>query len=245
LPFRDASFDAVYHSHVIEHLTPRDASAFLRECVRVLKPGGAIRVATPDLEAMARTYLDRLDAALKGDPRAEADHHWMELELFDQMVRNRSGGEMLQYLQQTDIVNRKFILSRIGQEAQQFWDPMGPIDRPSLRRTISLRKLAQLSTRAWHGFISMLLYFLAGKKGMSSFREGIFRNAGEIHRWLYDRFSLAKLLDQAGLVAVKSCSATESGIPDFNTYELDVLHGTVRKPDSIFMEATKPPLTVS
>ena len=54
LPFIDSFFDGVYHSHVIEHLTPKDALVFMRECVRILRPGGSLRIATPDLETIAR-----------------------------------------------------------------------------------------------------------------------------------------------------------------------------------------------
>lgn len=49
LPMPDSSFDYVFSEHVIEHLWQRDGTAFLRECHRILKPGGKIRIATPDL----------------------------------------------------------------------------------------------------------------------------------------------------------------------------------------------------
>ena len=58
---------------------------------------------------------------------------------------------------------------------------------------------------------------------------------------MYDRFSLGRLLTQAGFVEVRQCSAAESGIPRFREYLLDETSaGKVRKPDSLFMEARKP-----
>lgn len=45
LPFRDASFDVVIASHIIEHLDSPEA--FLRDCLRVLRPGGVLRVSCP------------------------------------------------------------------------------------------------------------------------------------------------------------------------------------------------------
>jgi len=240
LPFDGASFDVVYHSHVIEHLAQPDALVFLKECVRVLKPGGTIRVATPDLENMARAYLDRLEAALRGDPGAAMDHQWMVLEIFDQMVRNRPGGEMGRYLARPDLENKDFIISRIGQEAQNFWGNENTAATRSPARSVTLHKVVRRLRRAWQVTVAMLAGFVSGKGGSKAFREGLFRNSGEIHRWLYDRFSLAKLLEQAGLVDVRTRSASESRIPYFAAYQLDVVQGRIRKPDSLFMEARKP-----
>jgi hypothetical protein len=75
---------------------------------------------------------------------------------------------------------------------------------------------------------------------MQAFEEGVFRNSGEIHRWMYDRYSLRRLLEQAGFIDVRICRADESRIPDFNSYNLDVVEGKVRKPVSLFMEGIKP-----
>ena len=70
LPFKDDSFDVVYHSHVLEHLSPQDASPFLRETARVLKPAGMTRVVVPDLEQIVRLYLEKLEAARNDGRRA-------------------------------------------------------------------------------------------------------------------------------------------------------------------------------
>lgn len=59
-PLPDASFDAVFSEHVIEHLTYADGLRCLRECHRVLRPGGRIRVATPSLRRLASLYDDEL-----------------------------------------------------------------------------------------------------------------------------------------------------------------------------------------
>ena len=53
-PFRDATFDCVYSSHMLEHLDPRDANHCLKESRRVLKQGGVLRVAVPDLDQVVR-----------------------------------------------------------------------------------------------------------------------------------------------------------------------------------------------
>jgi len=56
LPFRDGSIDFIFSEHLIEHLTRDEAVRFLAECRRVLIPGGVFRVATPDLEMLAKEY---------------------------------------------------------------------------------------------------------------------------------------------------------------------------------------------
>ena len=55
-PLPDASFDFVYSEHMIEHLTYAEGQRCLRECLRVLKPGGRIRIATPSLQRLAALY---------------------------------------------------------------------------------------------------------------------------------------------------------------------------------------------
>jgi predicted SAM-dependent methyltransferase len=57
LPFRDGEAAVVYASHVLEHLTPLQARNLTREAYRVLKPGGVLRLVVPDLERLARLYL--------------------------------------------------------------------------------------------------------------------------------------------------------------------------------------------
>ena len=51
-PWRDASADVIYASHLLEHLTREDGARLLRECHRVLKPRGIVRIVVPDLRAI-------------------------------------------------------------------------------------------------------------------------------------------------------------------------------------------------
>jgi predicted SAM-dependent methyltransferase len=61
LPFPDESFDAIYGEEVIEHIDFADGKRFLAEAHRVLKPGGAIRLTTPDAEQTCRIYLGQTE----------------------------------------------------------------------------------------------------------------------------------------------------------------------------------------
>ncbi len=51
-PFKNDTFAYVYSEHMIEHIPWSEGAFMLRECLRVLKSDGAIRVATPDLQVL-------------------------------------------------------------------------------------------------------------------------------------------------------------------------------------------------
>lgn len=51
-PFPDNTFDYIACEHMIEHIDYDGGQAMLRESFRVLKPGGKIRIATPDIRVI-------------------------------------------------------------------------------------------------------------------------------------------------------------------------------------------------
>lgn len=56
LPFEDRSLDYIFTEHLIEHLTYAQGRTLLSECHRVMRPGGRIRVATPNLLNIVLLY---------------------------------------------------------------------------------------------------------------------------------------------------------------------------------------------
>lgn len=70
LPFPADSAEVVYSSHLLEHLYFEEAGELVRECFRVLAPGGVLRIVVPDLRAIIREYLG--DGRI-GGPSAESD----------------------------------------------------------------------------------------------------------------------------------------------------------------------------
>jgi predicted SAM-dependent methyltransferase len=60
-PLEDMTFDYIFTEHQIEHISDTDATTMLRECFRVLRPRGRIRIATPDLAAILALYDAALD----------------------------------------------------------------------------------------------------------------------------------------------------------------------------------------
>ena len=92
LPFADGVFDAVYSSHVLEHLQPKQGELFMAEQFRVLRKGGICRVAVPDLEKMVRDYLEQLElAAAKPDLEQVRNYQWTVMQIVDQQVREGNG----------------------------------------------------------------------------------------------------------------------------------------------------------
>lgn len=246
IPLKDNSVVVVYHSHILEHFSKNYGSCFITECFRVLNTNGIIRIAVPDLETIAREYLRNLQLALEGNVEAKHNYDWIKLELFDQTVRNESGGDMKEYLYQPIIANESYVYERIGFE--------GKIIRESFlrKKRIVEDKINQLPTK--RSILKSLL-----KKGKSiitklkvkkqkkylseqeskALKIGQFRLGGEIHQWMYDRYSLTELLKKVGFAEIKVCSAFESEIQNWGSYKLDVIDGEIRKPDSLFIEAKK------
>lgn len=51
-PLPDASFDYVFSEHQMEHIAYSEALGMLKECRRILRPGGKIRLAVPSLDRL-------------------------------------------------------------------------------------------------------------------------------------------------------------------------------------------------
>jgi predicted SAM-dependent methyltransferase len=240
IPLETGSCDLVYHSHLLEHLSYDAATVFMKECFRVLKPGGVIRVVVPDLEVICRLYLQKLDAVLAGDESLIADYEWMTLELLDQMARERGGGRIAEELRRTDLSNRDFVRSRIGNivDVLEMPPPVAPDPPGSLAFVGCLRMLKNRAR-------NLLLRLALDEDGRRALLVGCFHTSGELHHWMYDRLSLCKLLRSVGFESPLVQFATRSLVNDWPIFRLDTdENDKVIKPDSLFMEAIKPPIPV-
>lgn len=243
IPLTDESCEVVYHSHMLEHLRRDAVGPFLRDCRRVLRPGGIIRVATPDFEQACRLYLEKLAAAVAGTPGAGPEYEWAVLELLDQTVRETSGGGMREFLSRDPPEAESYVLRRIGVEGEDLIR--------SLRREREQRARAapsSLRARFRHGLQALprlpakvrllLARLLLRREERQALGIGMFRLGGEVHHGLYDRCSLGRLLREAGFSDPTTMSADQSRIPAWSAFHLDTLpDGTPRKPDSFYMEA--------
>jgi predicted SAM-dependent methyltransferase len=59
LPFPDGSVDYIFNEHFMEHLTPEEGIKANQDFLRVLKKGGVLRIAMPNLEETVALYLDK------------------------------------------------------------------------------------------------------------------------------------------------------------------------------------------
>ncbi|WP_372719101.1 methyltransferase domain-containing protein [Novipirellula sp.] len=238
LPLESSSADAIYHSAVLEHIRPSNTHAFLKECHRVLKPQGILRVAVPDFEQQAKQYLESIQRIDSGVPNADADRQWMLLEMIDQSSREVSGGKMASYLSSPSLCNESFVVERIGNEGRELIQAM----RGSTRRNDSAATPAKVRGRSIGRF---LLKWLLGSQDVDTdllaLSIGRFRLSGEVHQWAYDRYSISTLLQEANYKNVKICNHGTSQIDNWNDYGLEIDNeGRIIKPDLMIAECTKP-----
>ena len=59
LPYENGTVQAIYASHLLDHLTFSEGLGFLQECHRVLEPDGVLRIVVCDLAVFVKAYQDR------------------------------------------------------------------------------------------------------------------------------------------------------------------------------------------
>ena len=62
IPENDSSVDVIYSCHMVEHLEKPDVASFFKEARRILKSGGIIRLAVPNIKYQVDNYLKDGDA---------------------------------------------------------------------------------------------------------------------------------------------------------------------------------------
>lgn len=67
--FRNDIVDLIFFSHTLEHLPWKSIPPILKDCYRVLKPGGTMRIIVPDIDKLWFILKnDRKDILVKGNP---------------------------------------------------------------------------------------------------------------------------------------------------------------------------------
>ena len=80
LPFSGGTVRAIFSSHMLEHMSYKDADFVIGECYRVLCNEGIIRVLVPDLYQIVKKYVQAMDV----EPKGEHSHKFLrDLNAFD------------------------------------------------------------------------------------------------------------------------------------------------------------------
>ena len=237
LPYIENVFDAVYCSHVLEHLSTDIGKRLVQDVRRVLKTGGVFRLVVPDLEEICKEYLRQLSACVEDPSEGNMQRYrWMVLELIDQMVREKSGGLMLEVLNSGDF-DEEYVKKRTGDELRDFFGDSlhHQVSGDSGLKDESSNTRKTLSARIIEWITDM-------RREPQPLVPTDFRKTGEVHRWMYDRFSLKILLEESGFAAFSVKSFDDSEIPYWDKYNLDrsLLGHCERKPDSLYVECRKP-----
>ena len=159
----------------------------------------------------------------------------MLLEMYEQTVRNQKEGAMAKYFSREIMINEEFIFGRIGEDGRAIRNYFLSVmkNKPQAGEHGRPKNVFGLKTR--------LKNYLLRRWNIDlhAHEIGKFRLEGEIHQWMYDRYSLSNLLrsKNAGNIQVKN--AFTSNIADWSKYELDGIGDVARKPDSLFIEAVK------
>ena len=234
-PFPDNYFDIVYSSHVIEHFTREQGLFLIREARRVLKSGGIIRIVVPDFEGSCQEYLRILDMNDADDSKKDF-YDYIIIELLDQLVRTTPAGKLGPWIE--NIIHGgndqliSYIRSRTG---SQLWSITN--NRSSVIDSIQQISPEKISTR----LIYLYLKFI-GRLIPKNLRSMVIiqTNIGERHQWMYDRYGIRKLFEEANFYNGTILRFDQSGIPNFNEYCLDMnVDGTSYKKNSIYFEARK------
>jgi predicted SAM-dependent methyltransferase len=92
LPLPDSSFAYVFSEHLIEHLSEPAGLRLLRETHRIVRPGGTVRITTPDLRKIIALYEDRNETISLADYARFLDgvtgrQHQRACQVFNDFVR--------------------------------------------------------------------------------------------------------------------------------------------------------------
>ncbi len=239
LPYSNNSVACCHTAHVLGHFRQEQVDSFLTEQLRILEPGGIARFSVPDLQQVIQEYRELIGPLCEGDYSRAADYEWNQIELYDQVARQFYGGKMARFLSQKSLPNRQYVLSRIGEEGRALIDT--PPNQKIIKTKLKLSHLNYYFEKARLKLTRGIVRIIAGEEAAEAFREGCFRRfSGEVQWRVYDQYSLTKELLAIGFTDIRKCNHDESRIENFKSFAFDSdENGIERKPESLYLEATK------
>lgn len=219
LPFPNNSFEVIYSSHFIEHIDCDKVHSFLLECNRILKPGGSIRIVTPDFEKLCKGYLSHLEK------NEHEKKEFMMISILDQLVRKKSGGQL----------RDKIIKYKNSDEMLEFINFWNGKEEKIYNKISFLKKINKRLFNFYIKIISVLLPRSYRNSNLS------YTNIGENHQWLWDFESLSKEISQANFSEIKKKNHNETNIKNLELKNLDYFEEEFPRKGycSMYIEAKK------
>lgn len=238
LPFSDNSCDVVYSSHFLEHIPKSTVPLFLKECHRILKSDGKIRLVLPDLENICQEYL----SSRKSGKHEQAD--FCIIELIDQCVRTKSGGMLGAYYQdlksnletKSEMVN--YLKFRTGEDLSIGTKQDNQTSKIGYLLTHPKKLITSVQSKLTRLYILIITALLP-----SAFREQnvSYSSVGEKHLWMWDFYTLSRELENTGFSNIKRLNFNSSDISEFPITPLDMTVDGFPQNGycSMYIEATK------
>jgi predicted SAM-dependent methyltransferase len=228
LPFQDNEIEVIYCSHLLEHLKLEEAMNLLSECHRALKNDGILRLVVPDLQNIVNQYITLINELEENDSEEiYLKHNWSIIELLDQSTRNFSGGQMKMFIESDGENIKEFIINRLGYTGIELFKK----EKNNKKRVPDKRSLS-------NKFRNRLLKLLMTREEKEDLQIGNFRRrSGEIHYWMYDKYSIKRVLLKAGFKSIEFLTPGRSKIPDWNLRNLDILDEISLHNSSLYTEA--------
>jgi SAM-dependent methyltransferase len=223
LAYPAASFDVIYLCHVLEHHRDDQLVPALRDMHRAMKPGGVLRISTPDVERDARLYLEALERALQNPSQEnEAGYRLAVTRTIDQCVRSEGGGEMKRAVEDGGW-HEEDLDASYGKALDYL------IGRGESARGLSARPRRDIRD----------LPFALWRRAVTLVSKGHPATTGEYDMAKLDEFVLREALEVAGFTDVRVCAGHESRIPGWERWDFDrAADGTLVEP-GLYLEASR------
>jgi len=232
------SVNCIYMSHLIEHLDGDAVIDFFDKAYRVLKPGGGIRIVTPDFDSIVHEYIR---ATEKGSTEIAS---FEKLMLLEQCTRTEPSGtyrseirRLIDKSDENDIVDH--VYKRTGEH------PLENSNTKNLKRSksrnlraVCSRFFRRLSKRMLRCHLAMVRWLLP-----QCLRSNLsLTDAGERHLWIYSAYEVEQLARAKGFTAIFNMAHDQSKFLCVD--ELAILdiadNGSARKgTHSMFLEVVK------
>jgi hypothetical protein len=163
-------------------------------------------------------------------------YDWSAIMFLDQMVRERSGGQMVDFIKNRSPSQKAALINSYKCDVKEL---ISEIEKSTSIRPLKQSLVNRFARKALITFQEIVAKYLF-RSTYSAIQSCKFRNNGEVHRWMYDSFSIKRLLEGCHFKSIKQLEAYKSDIPKWTTWNLDTdPDGSIYKSESIYIEARK------